>query len=243
MNWFLNFLFPIYPLRCSLCGEPLLQHPWMDMGICSSCAGALRKESIKDVEICSTCGMPLISERDSCLTCRTKQHYYSSHRSLFMYQGKARSLLKAYKFQSVSSLSLLWAQLLFEVIQFELNQQEFSQPPIIVPVPSRGRSVRARGWDQMELVRRYLSRRYCLSTAKILSRTGGSSQKKLNYSQRMLNLSGHITCTCTAAELPQKIILIDDVYTTGATIDECSRVLQQVGTTEINALTLAITPY
>ncbi|MDZ7793352.1 MAG: ComF family protein [Spirochaetia bacterium] len=238
MNCLFNFLLPVYPLRCSLCGEPLLQQPCLKMGICSRCVGFLRKESIRGADICSTCGMPLISERDNCLNCRTKQHYYSSHRSLFMYQGWARSVLKAYKFQSISSLSLLWAQLLFEAIQ-----QEFSQPPLIVPVPSRGRSVRTRGWDQMELIRRDLSRRYCLITAKILSRTGGSSQKKLNYTQRMLNLSGHISCTCTATELPQKILLIDDVYTTGATIDECSRVLQQVGATEIYALTLAITPY
>lgn len=238
MNWFLDFLFPVYPLRCSLCGEPLLQHPWIDMGICSCCLDALRKELVRDADICSTCGMPLISEKGSCLNCRTKQHYYSSHRSLFMYQDRARRLLKAYKFQSVSSLSLLWAQLLFEDIQ-----QKFSKPPPIVPVPSRGRSVRTRGWDQMELIRRNLSRRYFLSTAKMLNRTGGSSQKKLNYAQRMLNLSGHITCTCTAAELPRKILLIDDVYTTGATIDECSRVLKQVGNTEIYALTLAITPY
>jgi len=155
-----------------------------------------------------------------------------------MYQGRARSLLKAYKFHSVSSLALLWAQLLFEAIQ-----QEFSQPPLIVPVPSRGRSVRTRGWDQMELIRRNLSQRYCLSTAKILRRTGGSSQKKLNYAQRMLNISGHIACTRNATELPQETLLIDDVYTTGATIDECSRVLQQLGTTEIYALTLAIAPY
>ena len=238
MNCLFNFLLPVYPLRCSLCGQPLLQHPWMEMGICSRCVGALRKESIRDADICSTCGMPLISERGSCLSCRTKQHYYGSHRALFMYQGRARSLLKAYKFQSVSSLSLLWAQLLFEAIQ-----QEFSQPPLIVPIPSRGRSVRTRGWDQMELIRRNLSRRYCLTTAKLLSRTGGSSQKKLNYAQRMRNLSGHITCTCTATKLPQKILLIDDVYTTGATIDECSRVLQQVGNAEIYALTLAIAPY
>lgn len=238
MNCLFNFLLPVYPLRCSLCGEPLLQHPWMEMGICSRCVDALRKESVRDTAGCRTCGIPLISEMESCLTCRTKQHHYRAHRSLFMYQGRARSLLKAYKFQSVSSLSLLWAQLLFEAIQ-----QEFSQPPLIVPVPSRKRSVRTRGWDQMELIRRNLTRSFCLSTAKILSRTGGSSQKKLNYAQRMLNLSGHIRCTLSAAELPQKILLIDDVYTTGATLDECSRVLKRLGTMEIYAFTLAMALY
>ena len=238
MSWLLNFLLPVYPLRCCLCGDPLLQLPWMKMGICSRCVGGLRKESIGDADICKTCGMPLISEKDRCLSCRTSQHYYSSHCALFMYQGRARSLLKAYKFQSVSALSLLWALLLYEAIQ-----QKFSQPPLIVPVPSRGSSVRSRGWDQMELIRKNLSQKYSLDTAKILSRTGGSSQKKLNYAQRMLNLSGNIICTCSTAELPQKILLIDDVYTTGATIDECSRVLKQAGNVEIYALTLAIAPY
>ncbi|MCF7913683.1 MAG: ComF family protein [Spirochaetaceae bacterium] len=238
MNWLFNFLLPVYPLRCSLCGEPLLQQPWMKMGICSCCVGDLRKESIRDADICRTCGMPLISERGSCLSCRTRQHYYSSHCSLFMYKGIARNLLKAYKFQSVSSLSFLWAQLLYEAVQ-----HKFSQPPLIVPVPSRGSSIRGRGWDQMELIRRNLSQKYSLDTAKILSRTGGSSQKKLNYAQRMLNLSGNITCTCSPAELPRKILLIDDVYTTGATIDECSRVLKQGGNTKIYALTLALAPY
>ena len=228
------------PLRCCLCAEPLLQKPFTSLRLCPSCLRRLYREKLsqqRGIERCSTCGMPLISEIGTCLSCRTSRCAFSVHRSVFMYQDAAETLIRQYKFGALPALARLLAYYLEQMLRADTD---CSLP--LIPVPARRSSVRARGWDQMKLICRHL-RRKGFHTAHLLVRTGGSSQKSLNYSQRMNNLSGHIKCTLKSAPPPPKLILLDDVFTTGATLEECARVLCAAGVQEVKAFTIAMTPY
>lgn len=232
------------PLRCCLCGQALFQRPFSTIRVCPACLRQLFRERLTErpgENRCVTCGMPLISEQGTCLQCRDTRFAFKSHRSLFMYQHTAEALIRQYKFEPLPALALLWSHCLIHLI---CTKQEPST--LLVPVPARRSSVRTRGWDQMRLICRHLQRRG-FRTAQLLKRTGGSSQKSLNYSDRLKNLKGRIKCTLKpenpAGDPPRKVLLLDDVFTTGATLDECARILLQAGVQEIHAYTIAMTPY
>ncbi len=228
------------PLRCCLCAEPLSQKPFTRVRVCPECLRQLFRERLpegKGARRCKVCGMPLISEKDTCLECRDAQYYFKTHRSLVMYQDSAEALIRHFKFQPLPALALLWAHCFIHVFRTTTEQKA-----LLVPVPARTSSVRHRGWDQMKLICRHLQRRG-LPTAHLLQRTGGSPQKNLNYADRMSNLKGRIKCTQKTAPVPPMIVLLDDVFTTGATLNECARVLQSGGVQEIHSFTIAMTPY
>ena len=232
------------PLRCCVCAEPLLQPPFTAVRICSTCLDRLFREQLNTLHQsgrCRICGIPLISEDSICLGCRAAQFYFKEHRSVFMYRETAEILIRIYKFEPLPALALLWAYFLRKLIR--TAPAGAAPGAVLVPVPARKAAVRTRGWDQMRLICRHLRRRYQLPSEFLLRRTGGSAQKSLNYTQRMQNLSGRITCSRAAGNSAPRVLLIDDVFTTGATLNECARVLQKAGFTEIYAFTLAMAPY
>lgn len=234
----------MFPLRCCVCAEPLLQVPFTAVRLCPKCMRLLFSEQLSRLDRrrrCEICGIPLISEDTTCLGCRASQYFFKEHRSVFMYRETAEYLIRIYKFEPQPALSLLWAYFLRNLIRTAHADSDTNI--LIVPVPARRASVRNRGWDQMRLICRHLRRRYQLPSEYLLRRSGGSAQKSLNYTQRMQNLSGRITCSRTAGSIVPQVLLIDDVYTTGATVNECARVLQTAGFKGISVVTLAMAPY
>jgi predicted amidophosphoribosyltransferase len=109
----------------------------------------------------------------------------------------------------------------------------------VVPVPPRpGRSAP----DAVEHVARRLAQRHGRRVSRLLVRTGGVPQKSLSLEERRKNLHGmiQIAPSMRTRALPPRVLLLDDVFTTGATIDECARTLREAGCSQIYALTLAI---
>ena len=84
-----------------------------------------------------------------------------------------------------------------------------------------------------------LKKRFGFKTALLLKRTGSSAQKTLDYRGRLANLAGNIHIKKRKA-VPEKVLLIDDVFTTGATADACASVLLSAGTREVRVLTVAL---
>ena len=109
---------------------------------------------------------------------------------------------------------------------------------IVVPVPPRRRqSVRQ---DHMGLVCRYLRNRHRITTAEWLRRSGGEPQKELDYEERLKNLKNQFELIKRPVEISGDAVLIDDIFTTGATADECSRRLINGGFKIVHVLTFAI---
>jgi len=107
----------------------------------------------------------------------------------------------------------------------------------VVPVPPRaGRETP----DGVELVCRSLERRHGVTVLRALVRTGGAQQKTLDLAERRQNLKGRIHLRLPGQALPSSVVLLDDVFTTGATLDACARVLRESGCASVCAFTLAI---
>ncbi len=92
----------------------------------------------------------------------------------------------------------------------------------------------------MELITHYLKKHFDIPVVYCLTRKGKTSQKSLDYEGRMHNLRGRISVKKSLLPLPDNVILIDDVFTTGATLEQCSVVLHSAGVKEVEALTLAL---
>jgi len=229
-----SYLFyTIFPVRCIICNQVLLGKKVPVQNICSSCLRRIFREQLGR-NTCSVCGRSLISEMGVCMYCRRRSFHFCTHISLFEYEGSIKLLMKKYKFSGYRQIAWIWAA----VIHGYLRDHAVCVP--VVPVPGRKKSIRKRGWDQVELVASLLEHRYHHSVMRLLRRSSGKSQKVLSYEERMTNMKGQIMVK--GKEKPEKVLLLDDIFTTGATLDECARVLINYGVKHADALTIARTP-
>lgn len=227
-----------FPQLCLLCGTSLLLNrgsgQWGGLPLCTACRRLLRPI---EGERCRVCGLPLISEIEVCTRCRTVEYPFTANRAVYEYGGAIRELIAQYKFHGERRLATLFADELAKAAQWW-----FPGLPV-VPVPSRPRAVRRRGWDHVGVIAQELSRRHGVEVLRLLRRDNGRSQKSLDFVHRLTNLRGRIHWTRRhygKLSPPVRVVLFDDVFTTGATASECSRILLERGVKEVFVLTLAV---
>ncbi len=219
----------VFPGRCLSCGERLDLEPDPPAPVCSSCRAAL--VSLGEPR-CSRCGMPLLVEEGVCTRCRPGPWSFQANTAVFAYAGMLQDLVLAMKSEGRSRLAGLFAPFLAAV----LRERHPGQP--VVPVPPRPHR---RSPDAVELLARELSARHGVRVLRVLERLPGAAQKSLSYEERTRNLEGRIRAKAGGGiSLPREAVLLDDVFTTGATLDACSRVLLRSGLQRVSAVTLAI---
>ena len=205
-----------------------------DTAVCSDCSSGIVKIEGRR---CEKCGKPLISEQSLCMTCREREFLFRKNASIFEYAGTVQTLIKKYKFGGKRILAGWFAARTAEFLA------DTPGPFSIVPVPGNPASIRRRGWDQVAEITSVLAARYNFQVLGILYRKRSRQQKSLNFAGRCENLRGKIhTAPVGRKGARGNIILFDDVFTTGATANECVRVLQAGGHTrgEITVITIAI---
>lgn len=229
----------LYPGVCLCCGEELLFRSSLEFPICTSCREAL--SPIRSDRRCPVCSVPLISETRRCTRCSRREFSFDSNFSLFEYRGKVRRIIAAFKFSNRRCLGRFIASLLLPELQ------RLHRGAVVVPVPGSRQSVRRRGWDPMLVVAGVLGRSAGLPVMPLLKRRRSGAQKGLHVQDRRENIRGAIelrrargTGARTREVVPGRIVLIDDIFTSGATADECAGVLRRCGAREVDVLTLAI---
>lgn len=220
----------VFPGRCLLCGRWLMFEGSRGLPLCGSCRDGLSPLSGAR---CTVCSMPLAGEGHVCTRCRTAGFAFGRNFSVFPYAGAARRLITAWKFAARRRLSRYFAAMLAGALQ-----EQYPGLPL-VPVPPRpGR----RGRDPVERLARLLEASRGVQVVRCLVRTGGVEQKSLDFAGRAENLKGRILVQPAglAAGLPRRVVLFDDVFTTGATADACARALRGAGCAAVDVLTLAL---
>jgi len=225
--WVKNFLFPSW---CALCETALSDTEEIRYGLCDKCrAQAAAVQGQK----CNLCGKPLISEIDICLSCRNKTAKTCDRFwVIFSYTGIYRKLLHAYKFGKNLALACFFAQKVLEIIA----ENPALRDAIIVPVPPRPGKIKETGWDQVDyLVRQIMKLSGESIVCRCLKRRRSKVQKKLDRKERLENMKGRIYLQKTP---PKTVLLIDDVITTGSTMEVCSEVLKEGGAEKVYGLCL-----
>jgi len=218
----------LLPRTCVLCGRGLLDEAGRRYPLCESCEAALPRVAAGR---CSRCGKPLISELNLCMRCRDRRFDFDTAYPLWEYSGSVKELLISYKVGGHRLLAEFFA-----LRALARLREEHSGTPL-VPVPFRKSKLRKAGWDQVEDLAAVLERKGA-PVLRCLEREEGLSQKTLDYAVRMSNLTGKIRLR-KGIRLPERIVLLDDVLTTGATLSECARVLKEGGVLRVDAMVIA----
>jgi len=167
------------------------------------------------------------------MRCRGADFVFESNIAIFPYARQAKELIRKLKFEGRIRLAGLFADMAAAAFP-----PEWEAYPI-APVPSRPGHKTP---DPADRVAACLEKRYGKTVRRLLVRTGGLQQKSLDLPRRRENLRGMIQMAPdrSLSGLPPQVILLDDIFTTGATIDACARVLRDAGCQRVFSVTLAI---
>lgn len=220
---------------CVGCGMQSLAIP-----LCKQCQNALINYVPFNLGMrCSKCGKELVSEIDVCRECKENQYERSLDGifPLHMYRLWKKDLMFAWKSQGMRTVSPFFSYVLHIAIQRLLQNNQISFD-YIIPVPPRPGKIRKKGWDQVDELCRYLHKNYGYQIIYPLERISSREQKTLNKEQRKGSLGAIYRLKPKFTLTGKKFLLIDDVSTTGATLDKCSRILKNNGAEEVYGLTL-----
>jgi ComF family protein len=224
------------PPKCPLCGSPL--EPPSDERPCPSCLSQIRFFSSP---FCPRCGIGFSSSADLdhlCSRCLAGEWTFARARSVGPYEGRIMEAISRFKFGGVARLAGPLGALLAEYADPEFP---FSKIDLVIPVPLHPRRLRERGFNQSLLLARQVGKRRSIPlNFTALHRVRQTQpQTQLSGPERRKNVHGAFRVKTPEAVAGRKILLIDDVFTTGATIQECTESLLDAGAQEVHVLTLA----
>lgn len=233
----LNFVFP---LRCAGCG--LLVPPPFSRRLCPACLDSLQPIT---PPFCHACGVPVggVSVAfASCLRCAKDPPHFGKARALFCYQSSAESridilssVIRRHKYGPNQTLGAVLAELLREDLPVDPEYD------VVIPVPLHPYRLLRRGFNQSALLAATVSRRLgCRLDVTTLIRviaTLHQTAQDLKSRQENVHRAFAVRYPQRIADL--KVLLIDDVLTTGATANECAAVLRAAGARAVDVLTIA----
>jgi len=225
-----SFLDLLFPPACLLCRDTLSNH-----GICDECSE--RFEAVTP-PFCTVCGSTFATDAGGnhlCGRCIKKNPPFDIAASIYLYQG---DLSRAVRLLKYSKKSLFGSHLGGLMKNHRLSAISYDA---IVAVPLHIARLRERGFNQSQLLAEGLGESIFLDVDKyILERVRPTgSQAGMSSKERQANVRGAFCLRRGVDVAGKRILLIDDVYTTGATVKECSRVLKKGGASVVNVLTLA----
>lgn len=213
----------IAPPVCAACGGGL---PRADGLVCGGC---LRELPWIGGSACRRCALPSHRGR----ACPAWGAPFDSAWAPLAYEGVARDLVAALKFRAALPLAGLMAG------QMAANAPGFAEGAVIVPVPPSRRRLRARGFDPAAQLARAFAARTGLELAACLRRLDAAGRQTVaGRSER--RAEGRLLIEPTASA-PARVVLLDDVHTTGATLRSCAHALRESGAREVHAVTYART--
>lgn len=218
----------LYPPRCLLCGDP----GDGDMDLCVGCVRSLPYLA----QACSRCALPLASPGDDliCGGCLKTPPAYDKAIALFHYEQPVNHLIQTLKFGGHLAVARTLGRLLAERLQ---NHQP--HPDVLVPVPLHPHRYRERGFNQSAEIAAELSRYLAIPmNATLCQRVRHTpAQAGLVARERRINLKGAFRVS--RENLPAHIAIVDDVVTTGTTVNELARTLHKAGVKRIQVWSLA----
>lgn len=192
--------------------------------------------------LCPVCGIPFIGTGSDhrCGACLTQPPHFDAAGARFLYEGPISDMIHAFKYNQRTHLRYPLALLAMEGMSEIMTCHA---PHLIVPVPLHISRLRQRGFNQAVLLGKVLSQQLSLPLLPdTLVRTRQTEpQIKLSAAERRLNVKGAFTVKRPVNVVGKRVLLLDDVMTTGSTMDECAKELKKAGAVVVIAATIART--
>ncbi|HEU0122890.1 MAG TPA: ComF family protein [Bryobacteraceae bacterium] len=218
-----------------MCGDAL-RHA-SRLPYCESCQKP--PEAMSADHFCLRCRTPFITDRPLdhhgvCRKCRSGLTGYDYAYSFGYYEGPLRKMIHHFKYAGVEVLSGPLGALMVQALPMDL------QVDMIVPVPLHWRRRLWRGYNQCELLARPLESRLSVPVVRAIRKTRHTeTQATSTPAQRRSNLTGAFVLADQKIVEGKRVLLVDDVLTTGATVTTCSTLLRRGGAKSVTVLTLA----
>ena len=221
----LNF---IYPPVCGICGK--LNSDFL----CKKCEKILESEAVFGVDKYKK----IERKKENIKNNFNDKKYFDEHLYIFLYQGIIRRIILKYKFQEEAYLYKTFVNFLLKNENFFEKIEKYDT---IVPVPISKKKKKKRGYNQSELLAKEIAynANLVLEKESLYKIKDIVEQSKLNKENRLKNIQGVYELVNKEKLNKKKILLIDDIYTTGSTVNECSKVLREAKPKKIGVLTLA----
>ena len=223
----------LFPPRCPVCDEVLGAQDRQRL-ICRDCAG---KISFIHEPRCLKCGMALEDETEEyCSSCKKRRHIYDSGLALFEYSPLRTSMYR-FKYSGRAEYAKFYGRAAARYLGEQIRKW---QPEGVIPVPMYAPKERMRGYNQAELFARALGNELSIPVYNdiVIRRRKTSPMKRLNARQRHVNLKNAFIIGRNDVKL-RRVLVVDDIYTTGSTIDAVAAVLKASGTEKVFFVTLS----
>lgn len=218
----------LFPPRCLLCGAPTARLSIL----CDDCIADLPHLAGPR---CTKCQELLADPSlDLCRACGTRERWFDRALSLGPYEGPWGELVRSLKFDREPAVARF---LSVQMAGFLHTEDPFGDVDIITYVPMTRHAMRARGFNQAKLLARGLAKRIHRPVAQLLAKGSVTQpQARLSARARRENLRGAFR---TIRSVSGKVLLVDDIFTTGSTVEECAHTLKSGGCKEVFVLTVA----
>jgi competence protein ComFC len=226
-----------FPSICLACGRP----SGHDRIICFDCRDKIR--AIKK-PYCIQCGYPLYADNSAnflasfvCGDCKIHKKLFNIASAACLYNDQARNLIHRYKFDGLTGISSFLGKL---ILQKYLYDDRLGGEDMIIAVPLHRTRLRERGFNQSELLAKYLSRYVSIPVAAdVMFRIKNTDPLyEMTIEQRQKNLRGAFRIKDKSRIKDKTILVIDDIYTTGSTSYEVAKTLKKAGAMKVHILTV-----
>ena len=228
-NFLQNTIF-MRDIKCIFCGKELEKHSKY-----CSCDDCLAKLPYITGKVCKHCGEPIESLAQYCLQCKVHiDRGFDKARSVFLYKDQIKDMIQNFKFYGKRYFGEYLSYFLFD-----LYMEQNYTCDVVIPAPISQKSMKIRGFNQTELLcHAFIKNNIPFNNTCLIKHKETLHQVGLGYKDRQTNLTGAFKVVDKEAVKNKKILLIDDILTTGATVSEISQTLKKAGASEVVVLTL-----
>lgn len=226
-GWFDYVRSIIFPDRCAFCGKVI---PFR-REVCEAC-----RQSVSAIQPpkCLFCGAA-----ESTCRCRKKQNFYDAITAVFKYEGKAKNGILRWKYKNAVISTTFFAKAISAVVRRDFAGIHFD---LITFVPQTKKETAERGYNQGEILAGEVGRFLNIPSAPLLVKIAETErQHDLPLHRRSGNIFGVFDCANEKEIEGKTILLVDDIRTTGYTINECAKILQLYGAAAVYCAVIAAT--
>ena len=227
----------LYPPLCLVCGR---RDELRDQVLCTTC---LRKLKKRLPPFCVRCGRQLPGDpriKASCDDCKKDTLYFDRAFSVFYYNGILKDLVHNFKYKKMTSLAQEFARL---AVDFIKDHGIAKNTDMVLSIPMHSKRLFKREINPSHILAKAIAKKLRLDySGRLLKKTKNTAaQSRLSRSERIENLKGSFSLrkNTRACVKNKKILIVDDLFTTGSTVNECARLLKEANADYVEVVTLA----